>query len=567
MPLPEYYRTLGVGIDATAAEIKLAYRRMARKHSSDLGGDEELYKKVNRAYETLRDPDLRAEYDGKPTVSDDDDGAGLFTDNGQAAPPSPQQAREAAAKEAAAKAKADQARADKKAQDAADAKATAAANAAAQAAKDAKAAADKAEADQQAKDTAEAKAYADALAAVNAKAAADKAAADKASADQAEADKKAKDAKATADKAAADKAAADQAEAAKKAKASADKAAADKAAADQAEAAKKAKATADKAAADKAAADQAEAAKKAKAAADAKAYADGKKVLTGLAWIVVLGAVIAVISWQTSKPSQNELFVQGAHVAIQCFSPDNLVPFGATIQTQMCTEPVKPSGIRRSELIGIKAQDVANLCTDGYQENWSDNQGNNSDACYGFDESADGWLVAPFTEAPAKPGPWIITWRMTSRSGKVVLEASYKANEATPDSSIPLPAIPAQVTLTCFALIGGQDCTKVDTGGGDILYLGLTGIDESTILVLCSKGYKAGWTQNLNVSLIPLEGDNYARGGTCSGSSGGGSTGILEAEFSPPGFSLGPWIITWRLTSPSGNIVLEVSNKATMTHS
>ena len=521
MPLPEYYRTLGVGIDATAAEIKLAYRRMARKHSSDLGGDEELYKKVNRAYETLRDPDLRAEYDGKPTVSDDDDGAGLFTDNGQAAPPSPQQAREAAAKEAAAKAKADQARADKKAQDAADTKATAAANAAAQAAKDAKAAADKAEADQQAKDTAEAKAYADALAAVNAKAAADKAAADKASADQAEADKKAKDAKATADKAAADKAAADQAEAAKKAK----------------------------------------------AAADAKAYADGKKVLTGLAWIVVLGAVIAVISWQTSKPSQNELFVQGAHVAIQCFSPDNLVPFGATIQTQMCTEPVKPSGIRRSELIGIKAQDVANLCTDGYQENWSDNQGNNSDACYGFDESADGWLVAPFTEAPAKPGPWIITWRMTSRSGKVVLEASYKANEATPDSSIPLPAIPAQVTLTCFALIGGQDCTKVDTGGGDILYLGLTGIDESTILVLCSKGYKAGWTQNLNVSLIPLEGDNYARGGTCSGSSGGGSTGILEAEFSPPGFSLGPWIITWRLTSPSGNIVLEVSNKATMTHS
>lgn len=59
----DHYQTLGVAKDANDAEIKKAYRKLASKHHPDKGGDGEKFKEIQTAYETLSDPNKRAEYD------------------------------------------------------------------------------------------------------------------------------------------------------------------------------------------------------------------------------------------------------------------------------------------------------------------------------------------------------------------------------------------------------------------------------------------------------------------------------------------------------------------------
>ena len=65
----DYYETLGVDRNASAEEIKSAYRKLARKWHPDLHtGDEkqkaeERFKQINEAYEVLSDQDKRAKYD------------------------------------------------------------------------------------------------------------------------------------------------------------------------------------------------------------------------------------------------------------------------------------------------------------------------------------------------------------------------------------------------------------------------------------------------------------------------------------------------------------------------
>lgn len=66
MQFKDYYATLGVEPSAGDAEIKTAYRRLARKFHPDVSkesGAEERFKEVNEAYEALRDPEKRAHYD------------------------------------------------------------------------------------------------------------------------------------------------------------------------------------------------------------------------------------------------------------------------------------------------------------------------------------------------------------------------------------------------------------------------------------------------------------------------------------------------------------------------
>jgi curved DNA-binding protein len=66
MQFKDYYTVLGVEPSAGDAEIKTAYRRLARKYHPDVSkeaGAEEQFKAVNEAYEALRDPQKRAAYD------------------------------------------------------------------------------------------------------------------------------------------------------------------------------------------------------------------------------------------------------------------------------------------------------------------------------------------------------------------------------------------------------------------------------------------------------------------------------------------------------------------------
>lgn len=59
----ELYELLEVSPKATDEEIKKAYRRKALQHHPDKGGDAELFKKINFAYETLSNHEKRSLYD------------------------------------------------------------------------------------------------------------------------------------------------------------------------------------------------------------------------------------------------------------------------------------------------------------------------------------------------------------------------------------------------------------------------------------------------------------------------------------------------------------------------
>ncbi len=66
MKYRDYYQILGVARDASAEDIKKAYRRLARKYHPDVSketGAEDRFKEVAEAYEVLRDTQKRTAYD------------------------------------------------------------------------------------------------------------------------------------------------------------------------------------------------------------------------------------------------------------------------------------------------------------------------------------------------------------------------------------------------------------------------------------------------------------------------------------------------------------------------
>ena len=67
---PDYYKTLGVPRSATASEIKKAFRKLAREHHPDAGGDEAKFKEINEAYEVLSDDKKREMYDQYGTANE-----------------------------------------------------------------------------------------------------------------------------------------------------------------------------------------------------------------------------------------------------------------------------------------------------------------------------------------------------------------------------------------------------------------------------------------------------------------------------------------------------------------
>lgn len=58
-----HYETLGVAENATPEELKSAFRRLAKQHHPDMGGDVVKFQQINEAYNTLSDANSRAHYD------------------------------------------------------------------------------------------------------------------------------------------------------------------------------------------------------------------------------------------------------------------------------------------------------------------------------------------------------------------------------------------------------------------------------------------------------------------------------------------------------------------------
>src|SRR5687768_2529767 len=63
----DYYQSLGVARDASADDIRKAFRKLARQYHPDVAKDkkaaEEKFKEINEAYEVLSDPAKRKKYD------------------------------------------------------------------------------------------------------------------------------------------------------------------------------------------------------------------------------------------------------------------------------------------------------------------------------------------------------------------------------------------------------------------------------------------------------------------------------------------------------------------------
>jgi curved DNA-binding protein len=66
MKFKDYYEILGVPRDASADDIKQAYRRLAKKYHPDVSKEKDAearFKEMGEAYATLKDPEKRAAYD------------------------------------------------------------------------------------------------------------------------------------------------------------------------------------------------------------------------------------------------------------------------------------------------------------------------------------------------------------------------------------------------------------------------------------------------------------------------------------------------------------------------
>jgi len=287
-------------------------------------------------------------------------------------------------------------------------------------------------------------------------------------------------------------------------------------------------------------------------------------MLRVFAGVIILCVVAVGAVWLFSSTSSAEPPVQNAHVTISCVNDAN---------NPTCEKPLHPSGERITQIDGLTGLEAADLCADGYNEWWSDNQGHKSPSCYGFDDTLAGGLASPYFVAPKKAGKWIINWQMTSPDGKTVMQGSdtemvYDKNTVyLPDKAVPptKTQVPDNVTLVCLEqkTIDLTKCgSSLATEVGDIS-LGFKGTSLAAIASLCSEGYTVQWT------------DNHGRRLSADGMATSADTPVdscmsardVASEYHPrfvPPMTTGPWVIIWRLLSPSGKVVVEADYEATV---
>lgn len=82
----DYYDVLGVKPGATVAEIRSAYKKLAKKHHPDMNpgnkSAEETFKEVSEAYQVLSDPEKRRQYDAIRSMTGHGRGRGFGTGAG-----------------------------------------------------------------------------------------------------------------------------------------------------------------------------------------------------------------------------------------------------------------------------------------------------------------------------------------------------------------------------------------------------------------------------------------------------------------------------------------------------
>ena len=77
----DLYKILDVNKQASSDEIRKAFRKLSLKHHPDRGGDEEEFKKVNRDFEILSDPQKKNEYDMKQNSPFKSANTNIFSDD------------------------------------------------------------------------------------------------------------------------------------------------------------------------------------------------------------------------------------------------------------------------------------------------------------------------------------------------------------------------------------------------------------------------------------------------------------------------------------------------------